>query len=355
MVKRITMDVHGYKVNFCDRGEVWLDDNDVLYFGSSLDVSMKWDGDNLVILPLTDDAGMICIGDGTTNMDVKIFGESTNSYIHWDNSLDTLYLNTLDIRFYNGDFHMGPGQHGKYIYFYDTNSYIVSVAGALRLASATRLDLFGPGIVTCHTYFQLLVTAVDSTAQGQLWMGTGSDLRWGHGAITFHALHLNATSGTGICEVNGGMKLTGAKLTLFCNNTISTTQGEIYVRSSDSTLRWGHGAIEFRALHASGTGLICTVPGHLRLNVDADSSTTFAGELWCESTTSKLRWGHGAIVFEAVAVNVASPKIECAAPIVLFKASGIGSLVTKGQLMYNTANNKLYFYDGTTNHQITSA
>lgn len=352
MPKAISMDVHGYRVTFTDRGETWVQDNDYLYFGAGTDVSMSWDGTNLNIMPVTDDGGAINIGDGTTNMDVKVFGDATNSYLHWDQSSNTLYINTTTIKLYNGTLQLGPGQTNVALEFYDSNNFIKAVGpGQLQIGGSSTINMKSP--VQLDDPLRLNVTAVDSTGQGYLYMSTGSELRWGHGAITFQALHINA-AGTGNCSVPGGMILTG-KLKLGTSNSQSTAQGEMYVRTSDSTLRWGHGAIEFRALHASGSGLVCTFPGHVKLDVDDDSSTTTAGEMWLQSTNSKLRWGHGAIVMEAVAVNAASPKIACEAPIVLFMASGIGSLVSKGQLMYNTANNKLYFYDGSTNHQITSA
>jgi hypothetical protein len=55
-------------------------------FGASADVAMMWDGDNFSVLPLTDNAGQFQIGDGTTDMDLKIFMGSTAAHVLFDNS-----------------------------------------------------------------------------------------------------------------------------------------------------------------------------------------------------------------------------------------------------------------------------
>lgn len=291
-------------------------------------------------------------GSDTAGHDVKLFGATTSAYVHWDSSLDTLYMNTMELKMYHSTLHIGPGQVNQKLQFYDANNFIQAVGpGSLQIGASSTIDMMSR--VVHHTYLQLFVTAVDSTVAGQLYLSTGSELRWGHGAITFQALHINAAGG-GICSVPGGMTLTG-KLTLGTSNVTSTAVGEMYIRTADSTLRWGHGAIEFRALHASGADLICTFPGHVRVNVDDDSSTTTAGEMWLQSTNSKLRWGHGAIVMESIAVNVANKRIECESFLILHTQSGVGGVTTKGEIFLNTDNNKLYFYDGTSAKLITSA
>lgn len=68
-----------------------LQDNVALTFGSgssagtptaaASDASLLWNGTNLVLTPTTDDTGAFHIGDGTTDMDFKVFLGTTSDYI----------------------------------------------------------------------------------------------------------------------------------------------------------------------------------------------------------------------------------------------------------------------------------
>lgn len=68
-----------------------LQDNVALTLGSGTaaptptsaasDVSLLWNGTNLVLTPTTDDTGAFNIGDGTTDMDFKVFLGTTSDYI----------------------------------------------------------------------------------------------------------------------------------------------------------------------------------------------------------------------------------------------------------------------------------
>ncbi|MFA6972682.1 MAG: hypothetical protein WC208_14965 [Gallionella sp.] len=55
-----------------------------LYFGTSKDVSAQWDGTDLDIVPLTDDTGAINIGNGTKDIDFKVFLGTTAKYASFD-------------------------------------------------------------------------------------------------------------------------------------------------------------------------------------------------------------------------------------------------------------------------------
>lgn len=61
----------------------WLDDED-LEFGADADVTISWDGSALNILPLTNDIGAINIGNGTRDIDLKVFLGSTAEYAEFD-------------------------------------------------------------------------------------------------------------------------------------------------------------------------------------------------------------------------------------------------------------------------------
>lgn len=59
-------------------------DNAALVFGTGSDVSILWNGTNLTILPVADDTGAILIGDGTTDMDVKVFLGTSTKFVLFD-------------------------------------------------------------------------------------------------------------------------------------------------------------------------------------------------------------------------------------------------------------------------------
>lgn len=71
-----------------------LDDNEQLKFGTgagatestNFDVFMRFDATNLEMLPYSDDLCAFNIGDGTTDMDFKIFMGATTSHVVFDNS-----------------------------------------------------------------------------------------------------------------------------------------------------------------------------------------------------------------------------------------------------------------------------
>lgn len=65
-------------------GAIAFQDNKSLYFGSADDVSFKWNGSVLQILPVTDDTGAFNVGNGTYDMDSKFFLGSTGKYVLFD-------------------------------------------------------------------------------------------------------------------------------------------------------------------------------------------------------------------------------------------------------------------------------
>lgn len=71
-----------------------LGDNDILQFGDATggDVSVKWNGTNLVILPAADDTGAIYFGDGTTDMDVRVTLGAAADYAQFDVGAKSLII-----------------------------------------------------------------------------------------------------------------------------------------------------------------------------------------------------------------------------------------------------------------------
>lgn len=79
--------------------DLHLGDNDAIEFGDAAggDVTVAWNATNLAILPATDDTGAILVGDGTTDMDVKIFMGTAAKYVEFDSSAALLKLEDVDL------------------------------------------------------------------------------------------------------------------------------------------------------------------------------------------------------------------------------------------------------------------
>lgn len=78
-------------------------DNVPAYFGTSRDASLKWDGTNLVLLPLVDDTGAFHIGNGTLDFDVKVFLNATTKYVLFDVGGSLLTLEDVDLHLGDND------------------------------------------------------------------------------------------------------------------------------------------------------------------------------------------------------------------------------------------------------------
>lgn len=64
--------------------KIRLVDNKRIAFGNDQDAYVQWNGSVLELIPLTDDTGAFNIGNGTKDMDVKIFLGSVNDYVLFD-------------------------------------------------------------------------------------------------------------------------------------------------------------------------------------------------------------------------------------------------------------------------------
>ena len=61
-----------------------FNDSAPLTFGDADDVSVKWDGSNLLVLPVADDTGIFKIGNGTLDMDVRVTLGAAGDYVEFD-------------------------------------------------------------------------------------------------------------------------------------------------------------------------------------------------------------------------------------------------------------------------------
>ena len=79
-----------------------LNDSDILAFGDSDDVQVRWDGTDLDILALADDQ-VIKVGNGTNSFDVWIYGNTANDNIIFDASGNILNLDGVDLQMEDDD------------------------------------------------------------------------------------------------------------------------------------------------------------------------------------------------------------------------------------------------------------
>lgn len=87
-----------------------LGDNDYMMFGDTSfaedgggDINMRWNGTVFEILPAADDTGAINVGDGTTDIDVKIFLGTTDNWAEFDVSAKNFETKNIQLKFHNHD------------------------------------------------------------------------------------------------------------------------------------------------------------------------------------------------------------------------------------------------------------
>ena len=177
-----------------DGVDIYFEDDDVLAFGLSQDVTIAWAaGGNLNILGAADDE-VIAFGNGTNSFDIKIFGNTASDYVYFDASTNSWEFGVddhgIDVTFFGAT----TGKLIKWdesaneldvtaviemqgtekIQFGDTGCFIhQSADGVLTIESDTTLDLNGAintdGVVTLGSYITLWSTDVDGAVEGELW------------------------------------------------------------------------------------------------------------------------------------------------------------------------------------------
>jgi len=336
MVKRITMDVHGYKVSFADRGEVWLQDDDVLYFGNDLDFSMKWDGTNLEILPVSDNAGSINIGDGETDVDLKVFLGASSDYVLFDVSegridvfsAELRMVTTAKIEFTDAEMYIHGESNGvmaivsdttigitaptirltgnvtipsdNYLYIRDTGIYIYSPAAdrlEIKAAStgrwAIRLLPGTGGGIDLGGYLGLYSTDTDGAVEAQMWFRDTGDLVKYKAQAAVRTLVSTADSGAtqdAIYPPGDIRMIPGSQIRLFPGATAyivgaGTDQVHIVAESGASH------AVYFSV----GTnGCVNMSTAYLVLQItDTDSSQR--GAVWFDASESVIKFYNGTI------------------------------------------------------------
>ena len=99
----VQFDVGNVRVDY-EGVDLRINDNDILQFGDDADVSMTWDGGSLNILPLTDNVGVIEIGNGTLDIDVQIFMNTAAQSVLFDVDASMVIFEGTDLRLNDTDF-----------------------------------------------------------------------------------------------------------------------------------------------------------------------------------------------------------------------------------------------------------
>lgn len=179
--------------------DIAFTDNESLTFGTGSDVSIKWDGTNLVITAAADDE-VIEIGDSSAaqkSFDLKWYGNANNGadYLYFDASANLVYTTGIDMQFKDNDyavFGTGAGAAGDLNIHWDGTNLIVDVAADDTLielgdSAATQLSLdlkwYGnEANGTSYVYFDasenlIYTTGIDLQFKDNdyLVFGTGSD------------------------------------------------------------------------------------------------------------------------------------------------------------------------------------
>jgi len=89
--KYVKFDLGGDKVTLEDI-DLYLGDTDYLIFGDGADITIRWTSALLEILPATDDTGAINIGNGSANIDLKIFLGAAGVYADFNVGTASLVL-----------------------------------------------------------------------------------------------------------------------------------------------------------------------------------------------------------------------------------------------------------------------
>src|SRR3990167_8143489 len=79
-------------VQILENVDLRFGDNEQLKFGDGADVTIEWDGTNFEILPAADDTGSFNIGNGTLDIDFKVFFGDTTNYLQTDVGNAKVYL-----------------------------------------------------------------------------------------------------------------------------------------------------------------------------------------------------------------------------------------------------------------------
>ncbi len=152
-----------------------------IQFGDAKDLAMQWDGTNLTVKPVADDTGAFIVGDGTTDMDFKVFMGTTSKHVLFDQSAALVTFTatalTLGADTAGTDFKLFGATTGNYLLWDASEDDLTLVGTATQLAVAGTTAASSATTGSIHTAGGIGIA-------GALWVGTTSRLV---GAVTSDA------------------------------------------------------------------------------------------------------------------------------------------------------------------------
>jgi len=180
---------------FFDAIDIQLGDDDYLRFGDATngDVQVCWNGSLLQFLPATDDTGYIAIGNGTKDMDLRVYLGTAAKYVLFDVGNVYLSLEDVDLRLGDNDeVKFGDGSGGdvrvawngsslNFLPLTDDTGYIAIGNGSkdldlkVYLGTSAKYVLFDVGnsylnLTQVQIYAPNLVTTGVGTTAGTLYV-----------------------------------------------------------------------------------------------------------------------------------------------------------------------------------------
>lgn len=162
--------------------EFSFDDDAALKFGTGEDVSVVWDGTNLIVAAAADDT-LIEIGDADAtqkSFDLKWYGGTAAgaSYLYFDASANVVYTTGIDLQFKDDDalvFGTGIGPAGDVAVSYDGNSLNI-----IPSAASDAMEVGADGYALNTTIKGTLTVGKDDTGHDVKFYGAtaGCSMLW---------------------------------------------------------------------------------------------------------------------------------------------------------------------------------
>lgn len=243
------------------------------------DVTVKWDGTDLDIVPASDDE-VIKFGDGTSNFDIWWYGNIATAYLEWDASGSQLTLhgpvrptefNALSKRY---ELKWVAGQRGKP----GINADIQNAAEATRMVADPDFEVLGTNASSDDVTFnaeggiQLQTDGADGDevivlphldANQSAW----TQVTWGSDQETHWECHIKTGSNITNAIIWAGLKLTNTEVT-------ATDDDQAFFRYEDdvNSGKWQAVSSIGGTDDAADSGVTVAVSTEYHLKITVDSS-----------------------------------------------------------------------------------
>lgn len=241
------------RIGYIDGRRLSFLDDYLLTFGTGKDVTIGWDGAKLEILPLTNDVGAINFGDGSKDIDVKIFLGSVDEYVLFDVGNSRVVFGAsgtgIDVVFEADEQYSyvlwdqdGDGGYGCW-YFGRENAYGMDVkfmsqtGGDFILWDASAKQLQFVDVELCFDAAAQIQWATPAGGTKQFWMYyDGSSLNIL--AAADKVMQIGDDTNTIALKVYGFIGL-------FRTDTVGATEGYVWYDTASNKIHFaGPGAVE---------------------------------------------------------------------------------------------------------------